>query len=74
MQIFKFYRLLVVAGALLDVLDKMSGVCTEINHQVGHLHLLHHQSEKFHVRVEVKVRYYALFVVVLGKDIDTLED
>ena len=26
--------------------------------QSHHLHLLHHQSEKFHVRVEVKVRYY----------------
>ena len=74
LQILYLYCLLIIPSPLLDICDKMVGGRSQIYHQVRiFCHGCHH-LKKLHVCVIVKVGYGTLLMIVLGEDINALED
>ena len=58
----------------LDILHEVRDRGSEIDHEVGIAHHLHHRLEEFHVGLVVGVAHVSHGLVVGGKHIDTLED
>ena len=64
LQILYWYFLLASPSSLLYVLHEVWHGRPEINHEVGQLHLLHHNLVELHISLEVAVGHVALRVVV----------